>query len=576
VRQHTAFAGLGLLAVVALTFPLVFHLREQLPGSELVGAYSHVWKYWWTHEALLVLGINPAHCPLVNYPEGLEVGYYTASFGNGIWTLPVTRWLGPVASFNVVVLGSTAAACWAMSVLGMRLGLPPWAAAFAGLAWALAPHHLGYVMGGAIEHLATPWIPLFLLATAELLRPSSQPTAGAAASAGLALGVGACLWLTAMTAWFTGALLGLFGGWVVLVATIVSRGRATRGAAWAIAGIVVGCLATMLTAKLLLPTPVGAEAHGLVFRPARLALLLPISGADAVGGSVPSGRLDWLNHQVPLTVALLALAGFATRTGRLAWFVALPFLVDLALPEAWFRGRPWPAQVEPSALWTLGHMLASSPERRLAFLHLPLAIASGAGLIGIAGLVRRRVGERWTTWVIALAAATWTLELVLTGPVALPVPRFEARSAPHAAILQGSGQGALVDFPLMIEPGTGDGEDPRIKAWRSRYVYEQTRHGRPILGCVGSRLAYGPDSLPVESPFLLALEEAAFGRRPFPSAHPGELETLGRAGFRWLAVHGRAIPDARREDVQQSLRAVLGAPVFSDSDVTLYELPTPG
>jgi len=550
----------------------VLHLRTQLPGCELVGVYSHVWKFWWAHEAILGHGANPAFCPWVNYPRGLEVGYYTASFGHAVWTLPVTYVLGPVASFNAVVLLSTAAGFWAAALLGIRLGLSRTAAAFTGLAWGLAPHHMGYLMGGSVEHLANPWIPLFLLGILELTDPAGEEPRSTASTAARAALVAASLWLAAMVAWFTGAILALVGGLALIAALALRRGRGLRGVAWAGGGLAVGCLAVMASAHVLLPTPEEVGRLPFAFRGASLSTLLPAAARGMSVDEVLHGQKLWLNHQTFATVALLAAAGLATRGGRIAWLLALPFLVDVALGTAGIVATGAEVTEGSFQVPALIHVLLVDPERRLGPLQLLVALAAGAGLTWLCGLARRRAGGIGAALVVAAAVAAWTGEHLATGPVRLPVPRFTVPHSPHARALAGEGEGAVLDFPLLLDSGTCWPSHPTIKATRSRYVFEQTLHGHPILSSVGSRLSYAAESVPLEVPSLVGLEETAFGRGGRDAVSKPDLIELRQAGFHWIVVHRGDLPPGQRDMVIRAFRNALGEPLAVHDDVWTFEL----
>ncbi len=352
-RLEPSFFVLGLLASVAITFPLVFHLGSRLPGCELVGPYSHVWKLWWVHEALIHQQGSPVWSTLVNHPVGLEVGYYMAAFGNGLWTLPVTELVGPVVSYNLVVLLTPAAGCWAAALLARGLGLDRGPAALVGLSWALAPHYLGFMMGGGIENLGTVGIPLAFLAMFRLLRVT--PADGARGRSGwtdlgdVGLLAGALL-LVSLISWFNGATLALFAPWVVLAALAWRRRLALRGAGLCAVGLTIGGAATMLAARVLLITPAGLEPARFFHILSDNLAFLGMGWKQSLPDSILYGSTSlWLNHHLLVVLCGLGLVGAVTPRGRFALVLAVPLLATSSCP---IRSRHTWTSASPRRWWT--------------------------------------------------------------------------------------------------------------------------------------------------------------------------------------------------------------------------------
>jgi hypothetical protein len=577
-RLEPSFFGLGLAASVTVTFPLVFHLGSRLPGCELVGPYSHVWKLWWTHQALVEQHASPAWSTLVNHPVGLEVGYYMASFGNGIWTLPATHLFGPVVSYNLVCLLTPAAGCWAAALLARELGLGRGPAALVGLSWALAPHYLGFMMGGGIENLGTFGVPLMFLAMFRLLGfttrgPSERRWSHDLLDAGLLAG---SLFVVALISWFNGATLALFSPWVLVVALVFRRKRALRGAAVCVAGLGAGAAAVALAARVLLPTPPDLVPARFFHVLSDNVEFLRMGWKQDLPVEILYGSTSlWLNHHLLLVLAALALVGAARTRGRLALLLTVPLLIDFLVPDAWSSHVDVPipdALVGAAALPT---RLFAEPQRRLFPLHLMVSLSAGVGLAWLVELARRSGRAELARWLPAVALGAWALELTFGGPVRIPLPLFETASSAHTATLVEGESGAVLDVPIMVDPLLGGEID--IKAVHSRFLFHQVSHGHPVMASVGTQLSCPIHRVPA-SDSLVAL---VINRSSWPSAWvPLPLQwrpdSLARRGYRWVVVHTDQLTPTTAAQLVPELRLFLGEPVSRAGDVLVFRVPDGG
>ncbi|MBN1336004.1 MAG: hypothetical protein JXB39_08600 [Deltaproteobacteria bacterium] len=578
----------GLVVAVAATFPLVAHPLDHLPGAAMAGGLSHAWRAWWTWIAVAVRHENPAWTDLLNFPAGFPVGFHLGNVLDVLLVLPITGIAGPVASAVAWCLGSLALSTWAAAWLGHRTGLPAPIAVLAGLLWAFAPHHLAFLMGGAYENLASPFLPLLLVALLDLLDPDLP--AGVLGRAGRAAGVAGCLFGLSLTVWFSGLVAGLLAGLVVAALLTVHRRAVLPGAAWALAGLAVGAAVTWAASRVLLPI-VPSPLGRMTVRSAPMDSLcrawlhgLPV---DAV---LPSGML-WLNHHVLGGVAVLALLGAMSRKGRFWLLLAVPFLLDAALPETWLNGSfQTPAilrGVKPHLQTLLG-----SGERRLFPLHLALALAAGHGLAW--GLHRIRASLRVTRAAVLLALVAWVAEQRLLGPIPLPVPCFEARTGAWTAEVARGPAGAVLDVPILLEGSGVPGWV--VKGIHSRYMFDQTAHGRPIFTATGSRFVMNERQLPVQDPLVRAL--LPFGRgvlaartgpvedlpgAPQDRRGPWNRATAGwtpaglqAAGYAWVVLHEALLDPWDATFLEAALEDLLGPPLAPGEGVLLFGVPDPG
>ena len=574
-RAQLAFFGYGLVAVVAATFPLAFQPGGRLPGSELVGAYSHVWKNWWTAHALLH-GDNPAVTTMLHHPTGFEVGFFLANFMEGFLALPLTALFGPVVGNNVVLLLTAAAGCWAAALLARDTGLDHVPAAFVGVVWCLAPHFLGLWMGGAYENLPGPWLPLFTLALVRLLRPwrpllTGRWTGRTADRAAMASLAGVSLWLFALTSWFNGLVLAFYAGVALLVVGVVATRRVLVRVCWALAGLAGGGVAVVLSARALLPiVQTSADDVPLRFSTLNAPFLAMTWKRDATLSELFAHDTLWLNHHLLVTVGLLALLGLSRRWGRWTLLAALPFLVDFALPERWFEDtrlmipEAW-GLVHTAAGWIVGEA-----QRRLFPVHLLLSLAAGHGLAWAIERVGRWRGPRAARAVPVVALAAWLIESVVAGPVRLPVYSFRPDVAGSSEFLASAPAGAVIDVPLRY-----DGPKAEIKATQSWYIFQQTVHHQPVMAAVGSRLSFAEMGLPVRDPLLDRIQQVLDGRRvtPLDGWTP---DSLRAAGYRWIVLHGPRIDHKVRQPLATTLQEVVGDPAWIGRDQMVFRIPDAG
>jgi hypothetical protein len=289
----------------------------------------------------------------------------------------------------------------------------------------------------------------------------------------------------------------------------------------------------------------------------------------------------WLNNHLIVSVAALALLGGLRRGGRFWLLASIPFVLDLVVPQAWADRVSIPSGDGRSLPSLVLSMLVMHAERRLGVFHLFLALSAGHGLAWLADAVRRRHGSGLAVAVVALSFVAWGIESVLLGPVRLPVASFEADHPPHCSYLAAQGEGAVIDLPLRVQRGNRPmpPQDMReaeaiIKAVRSRYLYEQTLHGLPILAAIGTRLPMDVEALPIQDPLLtgLALPGRDAQTRRVAVRSGWTPDRLVRAGFRWIVLHRDLVEPRLGIGMEAELRTLLGEPLAFGSAL-VFRIP---
>ena len=204
----------GVVAVVYLALALLLTWPAVLrPASVLIGHprgdhWPNLWGYGWVRGELLA-GRFPLTIEQLGFPEGGTLYYLDMA-------IPVEPWLGPVATYNLLVwfnlvLGAVGAFALVRHLTGSRGG-----AFLAGLVYGFSPYVLGVIASGISECLTVGWLPLFLLAMIRLGETGRWRHGVAAAALAVA-----CLLSSA----YHGLTAGVMGGLVVAHGFLLRRPR---------------------------------------------------------------------------------------------------------------------------------------------------------------------------------------------------------------------------------------------------------------------------------------------------------------------------------------------------------------
>ena len=177
--RHAAALFGYLCIAVAFTWPLPLYLSTALPGSPGGDTGVYVWNLWVFRHEIVAHGHLPFFTrEIFASPVPLALHNYT-TFAN-VLAFPLLPWLGTVATFNVLVIGSTVASAYAMFLYArVRVGdtVSAW---IAGTLFGFSP----FVSARVTEHFslvqAAP-LPVFGLVLYSIWR---RPTMKLAAAAG--------------------------------------------------------------------------------------------------------------------------------------------------------------------------------------------------------------------------------------------------------------------------------------------------------------------------------------------------------------------------------------------------------
>jgi hypothetical protein len=154
VREHGAVAVLLVATAwaVVVTWPVAIHFGDTIYGTP-GDATGTVLDYWWWGYAL-THGKPVLDNTLQGVPLGSEWDLIPFSPLPVFLFAPMDAIIGPIATYNVMILSSFPLTAWAMYLLARTLGISRLGAAFAGLALAFIPYHIEKATGhGNQAHL---------------------------------------------------------------------------------------------------------------------------------------------------------------------------------------------------------------------------------------------------------------------------------------------------------------------------------------------------------------------------------------------------------------------------------------
>lgn len=132
-----------------MTFPVVLHFGEEIYGTP-GDATGGVTQYWWWGYAILHGGSI-----FDNKLEGVPLGSGWSEIPFVVLPLviftPLTLAIGPIASYNLLILSSFPLTAWATFLLIRRLGFSAIPSSFGALAFAFSPYHIGKATGHGNE-----------------------------------------------------------------------------------------------------------------------------------------------------------------------------------------------------------------------------------------------------------------------------------------------------------------------------------------------------------------------------------------------------------------------------------------
>jgi hypothetical protein len=523
-RRHAMMAWLGYLGLsVALTYPVALGLATHIPIAHQIPGWMpgdgdpwhSLWMLWFADVSLFERGTLPFATELLFFPRGADLSYFALVILPLLIALPLVRLVGVVATYNLLIILSLAAAGYAAFRLVDRLVQDKRAAFLAGMVFAFCPYH----MGRAVEHLflvmGAVWLPLYALLLIKAVQRGKARDL---------LWAPVCFLLTLLSNPYYAVFLvlfsllyGVFWLWqadagelrrarlrrLLLLAAL--SGGLSLPAAWLL--FARPWTDTQLHVPLADATPWGADLIAYVlpnpYHPLWGAAVRPIY--EGLQGNIFEQTVS-PGYSV-LALALLAGYGVSRQGVRFWRLAALVFFILSLGPFLHIDGRHvFPLEGRTFSLplpYLLLHVLPLVGGARVAsrfnvMLMLCLAVLVGYG-------VRYGWGQ-WATrrWpgVGGHVLAGLAVAVILFEYLGVPLPTLDAAIPPvYTAIAADTKpSGSLLDIPL----------DAAI----AKYQYYQTAHRKRLL------TGFGPRPSPALSAYLKALPLSAFFRNPEGLAPP--------------------------------------------------------
>ncbi|MDA4130579.1 MAG: hypothetical protein OK457_07390 [Thaumarchaeota archaeon] len=162
-----ALVAYTVLAVI-IFLPLVLNfdnssLTPYIRIAQSRDRYHFMWNFWWVSTALTTHQ-NILSSSLMFAPNGVSLALQTMDFVDAILSAPIAYFFGYVAAYNFVILLSIILSGFTAFLLARHL-TGSWIASFgAGLVFAFFPQHLNQAFYGHPNLASLEWLPAYLLA----------------------------------------------------------------------------------------------------------------------------------------------------------------------------------------------------------------------------------------------------------------------------------------------------------------------------------------------------------------------------------------------------------------------------
>ena len=181
------------LITAAVTYPVIAHLLDKVMGSYPEDNFHFVWELWYPAHAIFDLHKSPFFDPDVYFPYGFSlIRNQDLSPATVLLFMPLTRLIGEIGTYNVLMLGSFVLTAFGTYLLARELWGSRAGALVAGLIVGFCPYRFTHA-GGHLSIGSTQWIPFFFLYLERML---SKPTTRNAVLAGVFFA------LSALVTWY--------------------------------------------------------------------------------------------------------------------------------------------------------------------------------------------------------------------------------------------------------------------------------------------------------------------------------------------------------------------------------------
>lgn len=531
--------------------------------------WQHLWNRWWFSQALGA-GVSPYWTDLQYFPDGASLAAQSFSELNVLLGLLLEPLVGPIASYNLLVVFAYVLSGTGAYLLVHELSRDRVAAWIAGVAFAFSPFRVSHLMFLHIQ--STQWLPLFAWSLVRLRRePTIRRTVVCAVFFALA----------GATSKYFLLFLALFAALLVLYQLVTVRRPAALRFATAVvaAGVLGALLVSPLIWPLLREGTTDSDAFHLGFE--------TTFSADLVSFFVPAehhplfgrflGRLyETFNADAREKVSylgwsllLLAVVAIGSKPRERAsalhgfWWITLAVFTLLSLgPHLQILGRISDAWQMPYG-WIDGLPFLSlirAPSRFLVVATLGLAVLAGRGASWLTGRFARlgAGAARLKPVVVVFLTSVVLLDLWTWSPVPLTRPVVEPALAEPLPATDGE---ALLEIPM-----------PYI--FNSKPLSHQIQHGKPMLGGYVSREPQEALSFVRSRPFLWMNREhpdSEFTGKLFVEEARDAHELFSSQEIGWVLVSLEP-PSPTTELMSRWLEGVFGPPERASETMRIFRV----
>jgi hypothetical protein len=141
-----AFALYLGLSFAFFGLPVVDQLGSTAIAADDIDASAYMWFFaWWPHA--LLDGLHPIRTELIFVPDGYNLAWTTAMPGPSLVLAPLTLALGPLATWNTIMLLAPALSAWTAFLLCRELAAPVAPSLVGGYVFGFSPYVLGNLQG---------------------------------------------------------------------------------------------------------------------------------------------------------------------------------------------------------------------------------------------------------------------------------------------------------------------------------------------------------------------------------------------------------------------------------------------
>ena len=156
--------ALALYLALSLAFfglPVAGDLGSTAIAADDIDASAYMWFFsWWPHA--LLNGLDPIRTELIFVPDGYNLAWTTAMPGPSLVLAPVTLALGPLATWNTIMLLAPALGAWTAFLLCRELTGAFAPSLVGGYLFGFSPYVLGNLQGGP-NLVLVALLPVFVL-----------------------------------------------------------------------------------------------------------------------------------------------------------------------------------------------------------------------------------------------------------------------------------------------------------------------------------------------------------------------------------------------------------------------------